>query len=376
MVGLAQLVLGLVSESLDALASVQGLSDLLVGFNEPLKLLIQVFILVRQHVAVLVQCFDLSTHIVVSALSRLVLVAEVLLVASSTSQVLFSVAGLGLEVVQVSGEVSVAGKLGFGSAHQVGLLAHLKVKSTAQLGLFVLETSLLVTGAEEVVVGSVVGLTGAAELEFSGVGCLGELGGSLLSLVEIVVNGLNAAVLLGVLALLKAVKVSHAVNFFLVLGTLLLKLGQLVVQVVDVFAQGEAGVALLLDVTSGGENFTLSSGDLLTGGSDVGGQVVVSSVLFVKKETGVIDFFLHALKSNEVGVVASFKVIVLEELLVLQVSVLGLDGVELVSERKVVLVALLDLEDLGLELRNEQVFLVGSEVHAVVVLYNNSKGDS
>ena len=376
MVGLAQLVLGLVSESLDALASVQGLSDLLVGFNEPLKLLIQVFILVRQHVAVLVQCFDLSTHIVVSALSRLVLVAEVLLVASSTSQVLFSVAGLGLEVVQVSGEVSVAGKLGFGSAHQVGLLAHLKVKSTAQLGLFVLETSLLVTGAEEVVVGSVVGLTGAEELEFSGVGCLGELGGSLLSLVEIVVNGLNAAVLLGVLALLKAVKVSHAVNFFLVLGTLLLKLGQLVVQVVDVFAQGEAGVALLLDVTSGGENFTLSSGDLLTGGSDVGGQVVVSSVLFVKKETGVIDFFLHALKSNEVGVVASFKVIVLEELLVLQVSVLGLDGVELVSERKVVLVALLDLEDLGLELRNEQVFLVGSEVHAVVVLYNNSKGDS
>jgi hypothetical protein len=50
-------------------------------------------------------------------------------------------------------------------------------------------------------------------------------------------------------------------------------------------------------------------------------------------------------------------------LLVLEMSVLGLDGVKLVSKGEEVLVALLDLKDLGLKLGNEEVLLVGSEVH-------------
>ena len=61
-------------------------------------------------------------------------------------------------------------------------------------------------------------------------------------------------------------------------------------------------------------------------------------------------------------------VVILHELLVLQVAVLLLNGVQLVTESKVVFVTLLDLEDLCLELRNEQVLLVGCEVHGVVVL--------
>jgi len=42
------------------------------------------------------------------------------------------------------------------------------------------------------------------------------------------------------------------------------------------------------------------------------------------------------------------KEVVLTYLLVLEVTVLGLDGVELVSEGEEVLVSLLDLEDLSL----------------------------
>lgn len=49
-------------------------------------------------------------------------------------------------------------------------------------------------------------------------------------------------------------------------------------------------------------------------------------------------------------------------------TVLGLNGVELVAQGQVVLVALLDLENLRLELRNEQIFLVARQVNAVVVL--------
>ena len=39
-------------------------------------------------------------------------------------------------------------------------------------------------------------------------------------------------------------------------------------------------------------------------------------------------------------------------------SVLGLDGVELVAEGEVVLISLLNLEDLSLKLGDEKVFLV------------------
>ena len=40
----------------------------------------------------------------------------------------------------------------------------------------------------------------------------------------------------------------------------------------------------------------------------------------------------------------------------------------MVAESEEVLVSLLDLEDLGLELRDEEVLLVACEVHAVIVL--------
>lgn len=91
------------------------------------------------------------------------------------------------------------------------------------------------------------------------------------------------------------------------------------------------------------------------------------SVLLVEEESGVVDFLADLVERGGVGVVALLEVVVLEELLVLQVSVLALDGVQLVPQSKVVLVALLDLEDLGLQLRDEQVLLVASEVHAIVV---------
>ena len=65
---------------------------------------------------------------------------------------------------------------------------------------------------------------------------------------------------------------------------------------------------------------------------------------------------------------ASLEIVVLEQLFVLEVAVLGLDGVELVAKGEVVLVPLLDLEDFCLQLGDEEVFLVRGQVHGVVVL--------
>ena len=61
-------------------------------------------------------------------------------------------------------------------------------------------------------------------------------------------------------------------------------------------------------------------------------------------------------------------VVVLHQFLILHMSVLLLDRVELVSQSQVVFVSLLDLEDLSFQLRNQQVLLVRSEMDGVVVL--------
>jgi len=52
------------------------------------------------------------------------------------------------------------------------------------------------------------------------------------------------------------------------------------------------------------------------------------------------------------------KVVILEKFFILEVTILGLNCIELVAQGKVVFVSLLDLEDLGFKLADEQVFLV------------------
>ena len=56
-------------------------------------------------------------------------------------------------------------------------------------------------------------------------------------------------------------------------------------------------------------------------------------------------------------------VVILHKLLILEMTVLLLNGVELISEGNVVLVSLLNLKDLCLELRNEEVLLVRRQMN-------------
>ena len=67
------------------------------------------------------------------------------------------------------------------------------------------------------------------------------------------------------------------------------------------------------------------------------------------------------------------EVIVLQKLLVLQMPVLSLNSVKLVTQGQVIFVSLLDFKDFGLQLRNEQVLLVGRQVHAIVILRQRGK---
>ena len=182
---------------------------------------------------------------------------------------------------------------------------------------------------------------------------LGELSGALLGLIEVVIGGLDATILVRVLSRLHSVQVLGPLDFFLVTLALLLKLSQFVTGVVVLLAKGMATITLLSNITLAGEDLSLAARDLLTGRSNLSTQVIIRSVLFIEQEASIIDFFLESRQAHDIGIVASLEVIVLEKFFVLQMSVLCLNGVELVAECEIVLVALLNLEDLSLELGNK-----------------------
>lgn len=106
------------------------------------------------------------------------------------------------------------------------------------------------------------------------------------------------------------------------------------------------------------KNFSLSAADLFSDAGNFTLKFSVSSVLLVEEEAGVVRFLLQALEVDEVAVVSCLEVVILQKFFILKVTVLGLDGVELVAQGKVVFVSLLDLKDLSFELADEQVLLI------------------
>jgi len=156
----------------------------------------------------------------------------------------------------------------------------------------------------------------------------------------------------GVLALFVAVHVAETIDFLLVTATFFFELLEFEASVVDVLAEGEGMVTLGLGFTLIAENFGLATSDLVTEGSDLDLHVVVASALIVKVVASIVAFFLQSVQGNAVRVLSSLKLVFLEEFLVLEVSVLGLDAVELVTKSTVVLIALLNFENFGFQLTN------------------------
>ena len=129
-----------------------------------------------------------------------------------------------------------------------------------------------------------------------------------------------------------------------------------------------ATVRFLGNVPLAGENLGLAARDLLTIRRDFGAQVVISAVLLIEQEAGVIDFFLESGQWHYIGVVPRLEVIVLQQFFVLQMPIFCLDSVKLITQGEVVLVTLLNFENLGFQLWDEQVLLVRRQMHAIVIL--------
>jgi hypothetical protein len=121
-------------------------------------------------------------------------------------------------------------------------------------------------------------------------------------------------------------------------------------KVIYVVSKCTASVSFLLAVTSGSVDLSFTTGDLLTGSSNLSLEISISSVLLVEKETSIVNLLSESSKSDEVRFVSGLEIVVLEQLFIGEVAVLGLDGVKLIAECEVVLVSLLDFKDLSLEL--------------------------
>ena len=370
---LADFIVGPVAQFIDTVTSVERASDGLVGLDKSLELTIQVAVLPIEHTAVVSEGLDLAGGIGVPGSQGLVGESEFLLLTTGDAQVVLSTAMLGLKIVQVCAEIAVASELTLRAAGQVSFLGKLGIESAAHLSLLFGKTSLVIAALVQVTSGTIVGFSGPAEVEIAGFGHLTQVGSFLLSLVERVVRGLDALASLAVLALLKGSEVAHPINLVLVTGLLFAQVGQLVRQIVYVGAQHVGAVVLLLAVPRRGKDLGLSPGDLLSCSCDFSLQVCVVTVLLIEEEAGVVNLFAQARKGAQVRLVTCFKVVVLEELLVVEVPVLGLNGVKLVAEGQVVLVPLLDLEYFGLKLRDEQILLVAGKMHRIVVLYTKKE---
>lgn len=97
-------------------------------------------------------------------------------------------------------------------------------------------------------------------------------------------------------------------------------------------------------------------------------KFIVAAVLLVQKEAKILNLLTESISRHNVLIVAVIVVVVLHELLILKIAVLLLHSVKLVAQRQIVLVSLLDFEDLCLQLRDQQVLLIRSKVHRVVIL--------
>ena len=360
-----------VAQALDTIAPVQSHADLLVSRHEPLQFGIEFDILTGENVAVMLQSIYFRSIISILAAQISVLAPQIVLLTPSRRQAILSSSAFGLDVVKVGGVVAVAGQLTLRPTDELGFLTHLEVQSSGILTLLVRVPRQLVPLSHQIRGSCLIGLSGPAKLELPGVCLLGKISSPFLRLIQVIVSGLDSAILVTVLPGFEGVEVLRPFDLLLVFRPLVLQLGKLVRCVIVFFPQSMSAVTFLGDIPLSRENFSLTSADLLTSRGNLRLQVVIRTILLIEQEASVIDFLLEPSHRHKVGVSSGLEVIVLQQFLVLQVPVLGLDGVELVAQGHVVLVSLLDLENLRLQLRNQQVLLIGRQMHTIVILQAN-----
>jgi hypothetical protein len=107
-------------------------------------------------------------------------------------------------------------------------------------------------------------------------------------------------IVVSILTLFASNDVSEAIHVTLITLTFLLELLKLEGCSIDILAESETMVRLRLNFTLKAKNFSFSARDLLTKSSNLNLHVIVGSCLIIKDKSGIVTFFLEAVKSYAV----------------------------------------------------------------------------
>ena len=150
---------------------------------------------------------------------------------------------------------------------------------------------MVILASSKLSIGGIEGFICSSEFEFFGVSELLELIGSFLGLEEIVVDCLDLSIIILALFFLECNSVSESVDFILVLDFLLPEFTELILKVVGIFSQSIGLVVLHANLSLESNAFLFPPADLVPNGANLSLVFVVRSVLFVKKESEILNFF-------------------------------------------------------------------------------------
>lgn len=169
-----------------------------------------------------------------------------------------------------------------------------------------------------------------------------------MSFIEVVVDTLDLSIIILAFSLLEGNTVSESINLILILSFLLSELGQFVLEVISIFSQTIGLVGLNGNLSLKSDALLLSSTNLISDRTYFSLVFIVRSIFLIEKEPKVLDLLSKRVDGDNVLIMSIVVVIILHEFLILNMSVLLLNGVELISKSQVVLVSLLDFKDLSL----------------------------
>ena len=112
------------SESLDAVSSVECIADLFVSLNKSLKFSVKLNILTSEHIAVMLKGIDFSSVVSIGLAHRRSCESEVILFASAHCQIVVSGTGFSFDVIQLCGQALVTLNFLLGTSDQLRFLLH------------------------------------------------------------------------------------------------------------------------------------------------------------------------------------------------------------------------------------------------------------
>lgn len=276
--------LSLVLDRVNVVPSIQSRTDLFIGLNEPLELDVQISILALESATVRVESINLRFDVVVALDQVAIVEAKVVLLLAGSSKLIIGSSEHILPLKDLSVQIAVTCIFGLGLSGKVLLVGELAIKVSLKRMDLSVQSSMVVLGAGKLSVSRVKCLAGTSELELLGVGEFSKLIRPLLGLEKIVVDCLDASIVVSALTLLHGNAISHSIDFVLVLGFLFTQSAELEAQVVGVFAHRVALVSLDAAFAAKGNALSLTAADLVADGTDLSLQLVVATVFLVQEE--------------------------------------------------------------------------------------------